>query len=138
MSQSEILSHEIGLIKSFVKKDKKERFLTLISSAKGRMKFRKNLPHINFIDESYKINIPPVHQTIEFIKLKIKEKGGPNNCYVISENSEFDKLELNIDEALDLLFGKGIATFFSLIPGKFIYYEGEEMNERFFLEKKIE
>lgn len=54
--------HIDGLVNSFIKPFKKDRFRTLIKSEKGRGKLFHNFYHMKDFDERYVIKIPPVNQ----------------------------------------------------------------------------
>ncbi len=57
---------------------------------------------------------------------KLREKGAPLTCYVLSKNSKIDGLRLPLCEALIETVGYGFGTFLSCIPGRLAYYEGQE------------
>lgn len=63
----------------------------------------------------------------------MREKGGGENCYVISTNWELDGKELSLREALEGIVGSGFGSYVSCIAGKLGYYEGEKAGERYIL-----
>ncbi|MBE9155238.1 hypothetical protein IQ265_00040 [Nodosilinea sp. LEGE 06152] len=89
------------------------------------------MAHFQDIDPSYIIPIPAKLQSSRSIEILLKEKGSPEMCYVISENGKIDGALMRINEALDSVLGRGMATFLSCLPGELIYYEGDEIGRRF-------
>ena len=62
----------------------------------------------------------------------LKTKGAPEKCFAISEDDELDGKELVLSQALASIFGRGIGTFLSCLPGRLAYFEDED--GRFILE----
>ncbi len=119
--------HEIGLIKSFVNAKNKDRFLSLISTAKGRLKFRQYVSHFKYLDEKYSTTIALTKT--ELVEL-LQSKKAPKDCYIISENSKYDMQHMPLDKALIELYGSGIAYFISCIAGKLVIYEDEYFTKK--------
>jgi hypothetical protein len=126
------MEHELLLIKQFIIKDRQERYLNLIQTDKGRKKFRNYISHFKDLNSKYCIPVHTLQSHIQLCDL-LKLGGAPNASYIISENSKYDMRSLDIIDAAKQLFASGIAFFLSSIPGKLVYYEGEEVNERFIL-----
>jgi hypothetical protein len=61
------------------------------------------------------------------------EKGAGAKCWVISENSELDGKEIDLQTALKETIGYQMGTFISCIPGKLAYFEDED--GRYILER---
>lgn len=125
---------EETFIKTFVRKDRQERYLSLVTSKKGRNKFLKYLPHniSNELDPKY---VKGVNGSSKDIYEKLKSKGVARECYVISELSEIDGQVLNLTEVLNQVIGRGMATVLICIDSKLAYFEGEEANERYILHR---
>ncbi len=64
----------------------------------------------------------------------LRRKGAPETCYVMGY-SEFDGRAVDLRGALEEIVGRSFGNFLSCIPGKFGYFEGEEPNERYILER---
>lgn len=126
------MEHELLLIKSFVIKDRQERYLNLIATEKGRKKFRTYIGHFKDLNSKCCIPLNSLQSHIELQDL-LKSEGASDVCYVISENSKYDLRTLPIMDATKQLFNSGIAFFLSCIPGKLVYYEGEDANQRVIL-----
>jgi len=129
------INHEISLIKSFVVKDRQRRYIDLLSTTKGRIKFRAYIAHFKDLNHQFCTTIPTdVSQSIDLYNL-LKSKNAPETCYVISSNSALDKKTLLLKDATKDLFCSGVDYFLSCIPGKLAYFEGEEPKCRFILQK---
>jgi hypothetical protein len=72
-------------------------------------------------------------QKPEDIAKLLKQKGAPDVCFVVSEDSNLDRQQLPLLAALEQVVGYGMGTFISCIPGKLAYFEDEE--QRCVLEK---
>lgn len=126
--------HELLLISSFVLKERQERYKNLIATSKGRKKFRAYIAHFkDFNSKDY----TPLNNCQDFLQLYylLKSKGAPDLCYIISEHSDYDMQDLPLLQATENLFNSGVSYFLSCIPGKLVYYEGEEFNKKILLSK---
>ena len=128
----EPMNHELLLIKAFVIKERQERYINLIATAKGRKKFRTYTPHFKDLNAKY---CTPLHSLRSYSQLHelLKSDGAFDMCYIISENSQYDTKSFSLINAAMQLFNSGIACFISCIPGKLVYYAGEEGDQRFLL-----
>ena len=126
--------HEELFVKSFIIAAKRERYLSLLSSVKGRKKLLNDLDHLRDLDENKIIHISPAQQNPFDICGFLQAKGAGKNCYVISTNSALDTRELALSEALEEIVGYGFGSYVSTIAGKLGYYEGEEPGDRYILE----
>lgn len=132
--QKAFMEHEISLIQAFTLKERQERYLNLISTKKGRIKFRTYLSHFKDLNLKYcKVNI--INQDANEVYNILKSKGAPELCYIISEHDQYDQKIVPLSRAIMLLFSSGISYFISCIPGQLAYYEGEEVNQKFILFK---
>ena len=127
------MNQEIEIIKSFVVKNRQERYLKLLSNEKGRKKFLQSLAHFKDFDEKYIQRFKPNKHNQFFISDYLIRNGDSENCYLISEKPEMDTKQGEITIAISEVLGYGIGTIVSVIPGRLAYYEGED--ERFFLKK---
>src|SRR6266851_942815 len=53
--------------------------------------------------------------------------GALEDVWVISDDSTFDSQECDLEEALTHIWGRGIGSILSCVPGKLAYFEGEEV-----------
>jgi hypothetical protein len=125
--------HEEGFIKNFIKKDKQRRLLSFYGSPKNRKKFTSSLVHPKNFDERLILRIDPKNQTSSKIAALLREKGAPDQCYVISEHPDLDMKIGNLSSILSGIVGSGVVAVVSCVPGKLAFYEGEEAGERYLL-----
>jgi len=127
------VNHELLVVNTFIDKNQRNRFNTLLSSKKGRAKARGLMSHsIRFVPHLIH-EIPTNKQTSEeIIKILLQHKAS-TSCYLISEHTRLDKTVMGLAEAINEVVGSGIATIVSCIPGKLAYFEGEGFNNRFIL-----
>jgi len=62
--------------------------------------------------------------------LEIANKHRLDACYVISENRTIDGQYINVQEAIKAVIGYGMGTFLIFGQALSIYFEGEDMNDR--------
>jgi len=127
--------HEEQFARSFIVPEKRERYLSLLDSKRGRKKLRDGLYHCRDIDYRFAHLVPAGEQYAEAIERVLKSKGAPEKCYLFSAESEFDGREMFLSEALWEVVDSGSGTFVSCIAGKLGYFEFEDMGERYILEK---
>lgn len=129
--------HEEQFAKNFIVPEKRERYLSMLDSKKGRKKLIEGFYHIRDLEEKYATEVPSNEQRAENIYKMLKAKGSPDICYMISTNRKFDGEELPLIEVLEEIVGTcDDGTFISCIAGKLGYYEGETMGARYIFEKK--
>lgn len=128
--------HEEQFALNFIISQKRERYLSLLGSEKGRKKLIQELDHCEDLDKRYMSLIEPAQQNAENISHILQGKHTSEICYVISSNSKTDAREMPLLDALSKTVGYGSGTFISCIPGKLGYFEFEDANERYILERK--
>jgi hypothetical protein len=127
--------HEKDLIENFIIKERRKRYLNLISSEKGRVKFLQSIDHFNDFDPDSIHNISGNDQTKNGIyRLLHLHQKTETICHVIS-NSKYDKQDFQLHFAINELVGSGISFFLSCVRGKLIYYEGEDAGRKLILFK---
>ncbi len=128
--------HEEQFARNFIIPEKRERYLSMLDSRKGRKKLIDGFYHLRDLEEKYATEVPPNEQWAENIYEMLKAKGSPNICYIISTDKEFDGKELPLTDVLGEIVGAcNDGTFISRIAGKLGYYEGESIGARFIFEK---
>lgn len=128
-------SHEEQFARSFVVPTKRERYLTLLKSKRGRSKLLDGFNHCRDLDPRYATLIPSSQQSDPLIEALLRRKGAPESCYVMSDNRDIDGREMSLLSALNKTVGMGAGTFISCIPGKLGYFELEDLGERYILER---
>ena len=119
---------EAKIIQLFVRKDKRERYLVFINKTKTRDKFISELAHFRDLDFDNFEKISGDER--QFIKTRISTLANISDCYAISENRKIDGQRIDIKTALDETIGSGMGTILVFGDGDTVYFEGEEMNER--------
>jgi hypothetical protein len=114
--------HEEAVIHAFVRREKRDRFLGFLATAKNRRKFTTSLAHFRWFDPRF---ASPA-QGIENVEGLLRSKGAGQTCWVISEDSTIDGKELELGAALEYVDGRQMGTILSCIPGRLAYFEGED------------
>lgn len=127
--------HEEKFAREFIIPEKRDRYVSLIGSAKGRKKIVADFHHIEDLDERYAKLIPSNQQSAESIYRLLKEKGAPQLCYIMSDDSSIDRKEMPLREAISKVEGSNFGTLVSCIAGRLAYFETEDMSGRYILEK---
>jgi hypothetical protein len=123
---------ELLLFKTFVIKQRQDRYINLIATDKGRKKLRSYIAHFEDIESKYSTPLHSLKTNQGLVDL-LKSEGAPPICYIIAENSKYDMKSLPLTDAITQLFNSGMAFFLSCIPGKLAYYEGENSSKRLLL-----
>ncbi len=124
------------LLARFFIPTKRERYVEMISNPKKRKKFLQELPHFKSLDPRYLVPMPPKKLSPDQIAGILTKKGAPQSCWITSENSDLDGREMPLIEALKEVVGGQMGAFLTCIPGRLAYFEGEEMGDRWILERR--
>lgn len=124
-------NHEREIVRAFFAPEKQPRYLSLLSTAKGRKKFVSQLAHLDALDTRFIYRIDPDKQTADAIEDHLKRRGAPALCHIMSEDSRIDCQQMTLRGALQSVVGFGIGTFLSCIAGRLAYFEGEEPGARY-------
>lgn len=135
-SNMDNFSHEIGFIRSFVTKNKQDRFIGFVRSKKHRGEFASELDHPNFISLRFAKEIAPVDQNPDSIATILRRKTKRDRCFVISTNESINQKHMLIEDALENTVGHSYGTILSIIPGRLAYFEDED-GDRFILAKYV-
>lgn len=122
------ISLEIKLIKTFVKKEKQDRYIQFVSSETRRGSFISELSHFNDFkwekfDEVRKDEAQEIEKRLKALNIK------SNKCYVISEEEEIDKKIFDFKEVIQIISLPPSILVFE--DAKLIYYEGEPPYNRY-------
>ena len=126
---------ERAFLEAFVIRQRRDRYLAMLESTRGREKFVAGLGHFRHFDPRFMVSIPPRDQTAEGIHRLLLKHGAVETCVVISENETLEGRELPLDEALDEVVGRLLATVLVTGPGPIAYYESEEPGHRVILKR---
>lgn len=116
---------------SFVRADKKKRYTDLVSSKKGR---KKLLDEMNTLSKYIDVHTVLVELGSEDeckAMNMLQEKNSPEKVYVFSDENEFDRKFVALDEAVSIAFESSFITIVSCIPGKLALVVSNESDERY-------
>src|SRR5262252_6636934 len=118
--------HEEMFARNFINPKKRDRYLSLLDTPKGRSKLAHGLDHCEDIDSRYANQVPVNQQNSNAIEKMLRQKGAPEVCHVMSTNPEIDEKERPLGESLEKTIGMGMGTLISCIPGRLAYFEYED------------
>jgi hypothetical protein len=128
--------HEKGLA-LFVEPRYRNRFRESFANPRRRDKLRRKLAHFVQLDPRYTEKADSKKQRGANVESALRDRGAPERCYLLSEDSELDGREMLLSDALaetvDAASEK--STFISCIPGKLAYFHGEGAENRLILER---
>jgi hypothetical protein len=132
MAESE---HSAALIRAFITAERRERYLSLLTSSRGREKLRGRLAHLHDLDQRFVSPPPSNEQTPSALAALLRARGAPEECVLLAEDASLDGRRLPLAEALQMIVGRGMGALLSCIPGRLAFYEGEEPGQRYILER---
>ena len=131
-----MMGRDEKLLARFFIPTKRERYEEMISHPKKRRKFLQELAHFKSLDPRYIVPLDPKKLFPDQIAEILIRKGAPHSVWISSENSDLDGREMPILDALKEVVGSQMGTILTCIPGKLAYFEGEEMGDRWILERR--
>lgn len=127
------MTQDEEFVKAFINKDNQRRYLALLSTAKGRIKFRKSLGHFNGIRDDRAEVVPASNHGPESVFQLLKGKGANNKGYFICGLAQYDALEMPLYNSLLELYDRGIGYIISCVPGNLAFYQGEYSRDQLIL-----
>jgi hypothetical protein len=127
--------HEEQFARCFIIPTKRERYLSLLESKRGRAKLLNGFNHCHDLDPRYATLIPSNQQSDTSIESLLRRKGAPDTCYIMSDNRDIDSREMSLSDALAKTVGMAAGTLISCVPGKLAYFELEGFDGRYILER---
>jgi DNA-binding MarR family transcriptional regulator len=128
------MSPEEQFVRAFVRKDRRRRYLALVSTVKGREKFREALAHRLEVELENVQPIPPRMQSPAAIAETLRGLGAPKLCYIISESRDLDGKTIALDRALEMVVGRQMGTVIICSPN-LAFFEAEGPKIRFILRR---
>jgi len=122
---------EKELLRTFAVASKRDRYIELLGTLKGRAKVRLGLDHFGDLDLQRCAKVAAADQTPAGVAALLRTLGAPPTCYVLSSNSAFDGREMQLGDALEAIVGQGSGSFVCCVPGRLAYFEGESPGERY-------
>jgi hypothetical protein len=129
------LEQEAALIRAFIVPAKQERLVELLGRPRRRQDVLRTLYHFADLDPRFISRIPAAEDSAEGIEVLLRSKGAPDLCYAISTDRDLDGRTVPLRVALTRTHGLGHGTLLSCVPGSLGYFEGEEIGERYVLER---
>jgi hypothetical protein len=121
--------HEEKLISSFILKEKRGRWRTLLFSD-DREVLTSTFDHKQDFDPRF-----ATHMKQAQILEKLREVKGLTKCFLLSANREWDDSWATLDELEIVLFEES-GTYISCVPGELAVYHGEDVGENYLLTRK--
>jgi hypothetical protein len=118
---------EVLTINRYVQKEKRKRLVDFVDDDSKRQKFIALLPHLKDLDFS-KFSRLVRNEKDAILKMIADKK--LNQCYIISENKQIDRQIMDAESALIETIGFGMGTILVFGDAEIVYYEGEEMGDR--------
>jgi hypothetical protein len=129
------IEHEAAFIRAFIIAAKQERFVELLAKPKRRRDVLGTLYHFTDLDQRFIRRIHAAEDSAEGIEALLRSKGAPELCYAISTDPALDGRTVTLRAALTQIRGLGHGTLLSCVPGSLGYFEGEEIHDRYVLER---
>jgi hypothetical protein len=130
-----VVNHEEALVKAFLLPVRRRRYLEFLKTPKNRKKSIEQLAHFKHLDPKVATRVAGSQSDPATLLKLLLGKGAGTKCWVISENSDLDGKEIDLQMALKETVGHQMGTFISCIPGKLAYFEDED--GRYVLERKL-
>jgi hypothetical protein len=127
------MNPEEATLRAFIRPERRRRYVERLVHARQRL--LQQFHHLHDLDPRYAERIEPRQQTPERILELLRERGAPARCHVFSASSELDGQDVELERAIREIVWWHDGTFISCIPGKLAYFEGEEENERYILQR---
>jgi hypothetical protein len=128
-----LMNHEEELVKAFILPARQERYLEFLKTPKKRAKFIDQLAHFKHLNTQFAFSVPGNQRNPASLLRLLTQKGADPTCWVISENSDIDGREIDLQSALKETVGSQMGTFLSCVPGRLAYFEDEE--DRYILQR---
>jgi hypothetical protein len=112
---------EEATIRAFIKREKLDRYLTLLANAKRRARFLDCLNHCRDFDIRY---VQELASTADVQSLLIARRASPL-CHVISDDQSLDGQAMPLAEAIGAAEFAAFGTILCCIPGRLAYYVDE-------------
>lgn len=128
-------AHVEMLVQLFVRKEKRERMLTLAAKASRRDDFRHDLLHDTRSLDPAVLAPLPTNIDVDAVAKALRAAGAGDRAYCISDAFDVDDRELRLLEALELVFDKWRDSIVFAVGSRAAYYENHE-GERYLLRRR--
>lgn len=130
--------NERKFVESFVRREKKDRLLGFFASKSKRFKGLLHLQHFDpeIFDSRFAEKVAADISSPDDLYNLLKSRGASDDCYVFSNCETIDQCSMSLHEAVAAVYGIGIGTLISCIPGQLLYFEGELFPDQYILQRK--
>ena len=125
-TNTDVAIHEEAFVKSFVKKDYRERLSFELRKRRGDFLGRFSHQALEYLDPRFVIELPTPNSNRAEIRRELMDRGAANSCYAISLSDEIDRKMQPLDEALAIAVGFGLPSILSCLAGELAYLETEQ------------
>jgi hypothetical protein len=125
---------EAATVRAFLAREFREQFLRRLSNPGTREQMLDKFNHLDLLDSRYARRVAPRDQSAAAIYQRLRVKGAPAQCHVMGP-SEIDGRDMDLNDALQDIVPYSQGAMVSCIPGRLGYFQGEEPNERYILER---
>ncbi|MGI4875666.1 MAG: hypothetical protein ACRYFX_31300 [Janthinobacterium lividum] len=121
------------VINNFVVKHRKARFLTMVAKPNnsGGYGFGELAHFTSNLDLRFCHKIPSGSQYDAYVLKEIQSLTSSTECYIMHESPELDGQWLNLADTLSKILGRNLGAFVIIDNGDIIYYESENIKERY-------
>lgn len=126
-------AHESNFIQSFVDVDRRKRWAEALVNKRKRNLFLIRLADSRDFIKIHMHPINPSPRTYKELLVQLKILKTQELCHIISQYSALDGCKLELQEAIRRVFGIGLGSIVSCVPGKLAYFEGEMPKDRWLL-----
>lgn len=132
-----MFEHETQFAKSFVVREKRERYLELLTNPKKRKKITQRLNHHHALDLEYvcATKLAFGDTLRENLVALLQKKGAGGVAHIIADDSKTDGMDLPLEAALEFACIHHFAVIVSCIPGKLAIFKGEAPVDYYLFEK---
>jgi hypothetical protein len=113
--------HEEATILAFIKREKRDRYLTLLANAERRSKFLTCLNHCDDFDARFVEELASASN----VSAVLIGHGSPPECHLISDVKSLDGRLMPLAEAVESVEFAGFGSILCCIPGKLACHIGE-------------
>lgn len=121
-------------VRAFIDKSKRDRWLTLLNSPKGRKKLTYSFHHSYEFDERWSRYVGDLH-SVEEIASRLRKLGAVPTAYLLSSDRGLDGQTKPLEEALSEILNSDSGHYLICIPDQLAFFESEDRDERYILHR---
>jgi len=129
------IEREIQIANTFIIPAKRGRYVGLLNSKKGRLKFLERLYHFPDFDPRCIVELSGASDTASGLIAELRRRGAAEQCYVMSVSEDMDGVVGPIEELIREVFASVEGTIVCCVPGSLAYYEGDAPKNRLILHR---